>query len=552
MQQYISYRITKMFQNAGLPPETNMWVKRAGLAFLALTVVPWAFGAPPLAGPVIALSLAAIAAYVKARTWQGKQRKDGADPTIHQAVMHVLRTQKRHGEVRAKWNRACQRTGLTAGGKDGKPLTIHNITETPEGDIRFFVPCARDGVKVGEVQKEADRIRGVMGSKKAVVVPNRHRDGVTVNLYWTDPLERTIPLSHLPRPKAGHVSYGVRADGSPAQLDLSMSAIIGGMTGHGKSTCIWSMCASLVHTNTPVELWVSDPKGGMELSAFGEHLNRGTERFKVVRYSEDLDDTVKMVEEFDRIRAKRATELKASGQRKGKYTLDHPLRILLLDETLLLSDILKLGSKGALGRIAFAGRASNDVVWACTQLAQKTSMGDFRDLVPQRVSFRQANATNTNMVLGDGAEAVAPCSQIRERGLGFSYDDRSGVFSEFRGTMVTDEEVAFIARGELPPSVRADIRPCAVYEFYDGYGDRVYIGKSVDPEQRFKEHARDANPEWYPRIRGSRIVGWFDSEDEALAVEQELIVQHKPVGNVVHNPDRKRARIRRARERVGA
>ena len=86
-----------------------------------------------------------------------------------------------------------------------------------------------------------------------------------------------------------------------------------------------------------------------------------------------------------------------------------------------------------------------------------------------------------------------------------------------------------------------------MYWFKFRSGDYAYIGKSFDPKQRFKEHKRDY-PDWfrqwerYPGLWDSKE---YDSEDEALAVEASMIAEHRPMGNLLHNPETPSRRVRR-------
>lgn len=75
----------------------------------------------------------------------------------------------------------------------------------------------------------------------------------------------------------------------------------------------------------------------------------------------------------------------------------------------------------------------------------------------------------------------------------------------------------------------------ALYRFYDGAGDLLYVGISVRPWSRWKQHK--GQKDWAEDVATSTME-WFDTRKAALNAEREAIVTEEPRYNVVHNSRR--------------
>lgn len=70
-------------------------------------------------------------------------------------------------------------------------------------------------------------------------------------------------------------------------------------------------------------------------------------------------------------------------------------------------------------------------------------------------------------------------------------------------------------------------RACAVYRLYNEGGDLLYVGKSINPESRLRQHERRI---WWKDV--TQIVHqWFDSEADALRAEDAAIRDENPLYN---------------------
>lgn len=88
---------------------------------------------------------------------------------------------------------------------------------------------------------------------------------------------------------------------------------------------------------------------------------------------------------------------------------------------------------------------------------------------------------------------------------------------------------------DLAPSRRATAKPnlaivrrCAVYRHYDAEGLLLYVGISIDPDTRQKQHRDGAN--WW-RFSSTCDVDWYLTESDAAAAERKAIVHEAPIFN---------------------
>lgn len=92
-------------------------------------------------------------------------------------------------------------------------------------------------------------------------------------------------------------------------------------------------------------------------------------------------------------------------------------------------------------------------------------------------------------------------------------------------------------------------RAAAVYRFFDAKGALLYIGKAVDPSDRFLEHQKDKF--WWSEVVTREVV-WFETEYLAEAEETRAIQAESPRYNIkdattsgLRDEDRRAGRGRR-------
>lgn len=77
--------------------------------------------------------------------------------------------------------------------------------------------------------------------------------------------------------------------------------------------------------------------------------------------------------------------------------------------------------------------------------------------------------------------------------------------------------------------------PTALYRFFDGAGQLLYVGITRNPESRFAAHAREKALTWWPRA-ARHTVEWFETRRIAADAEAAAIATEQPIHNLSRNP----------------
>ncbi|HZB43110.1 MAG TPA: FtsK/SpoIIIE domain-containing protein, partial [Ilumatobacter sp.] len=229
------------------------------------------------------------------------------------------------------------------------------------------------------------------------------------------------------------VPIGVGEDGAPWTVKVRGShTLVAGATGAGKGSVAWSIIRGLCPAirDRWVQLWVIDPKGGMELAP-GQPLFH---RFAC----DTAPDMADLLEEA-------ASEMHARARRLRGVTRLHtpsvaePLIVVVVDELAALSAYADRDTSkrmaAALPLLLSQGRAVGVVVIGALQDPRKEIVG-FRDLFPTRIALAMPEDEHTDMVLGDGArDRGANCARISlatQQGVAWVWSD--GGCQRFRGS----------------------------------------------------------------------------------------------------------------------
>jgi hypothetical protein len=312
-------------------------------------------------------------------------------------------------------------------------------------------------------------------------------------------------------PSSPMITVGLTDRGRPAEANYRRSLLAAGETGSGKSYLIWAGLAGLQLARVPTRLRVIDPAGGVELAQLREAgswvwtvlgqegdkpdgelvfpyrgglrrvievaqpvggipsavqkaagdenpvriclscLRQDRPLFHVHAYTDRPSGAAGIVEEQHTAMDARLRSM-SSKTRKHHPTRAEPLDLTVIDELLLLKSMLKKGIDSPMGEILAVGRKAAFFIWACSQLSQKETLGEIRDLFPQRVGLALRSRELTDAVLGSGASAQgALCHEIAEDmpGVGYRYYAGSRGYARFRGAYVPDDTIDLIARGVL-------------------------------------------------------------------------------------------------------
>ena len=234
------------------------------------------------------------------------------------------------------------------------------------------------------------------------------------------------------------------------------------------SSVVWSINRALCPAirDRWVQLWVIDPKGGMELAP-GEPLFH---RFAC----ESAEDMADLLEEATAEMHARARRLRGV-TRLHTPSVDEPLIVVVVDELAALSAYADRGTAkrmaAALPLLLSQGRAVGVVVIGALQDPRKEIVG-FRDLFPTRIALALTEDEHTDMVLGGGArDRGANCARISlatGQGTAWVWSDGEPEPTRKRASWVTDDDIAHMAShyrpGATPPRDAGviDLQPIAV------------------------------------------------------------------------------------------
>ncbi|KAA1430550.1 FtsK/SpoIIIE domain-containing protein [Mycolicibacter arupensis] len=227
---------------------------------------------------------------------------------------------------------------------------------------------------------------------------------------------------------------------------LGQHILVAGATGAGKGSVLWSLITGLapqVKTGR-VRLWVIDPKGGMELGA-------GAPMFTRFCYHTG-QPTVELLRELVEVMQARAGRLRGH-TRLHAPTVAEPLYVVIIDEIAALTAYvtdrkLRAEIEQLLGLLLSQGRAVGISVVAAVQDPAKDTL-PVRQLFPVRIGLRMTEATQTAMVLGQGArDAGAECDLIADAtpGVGYVMVDGTAEPVRVRAFHVTDRDITALAR----------------------------------------------------------------------------------------------------------
>jgi DNA segregation ATPase FtsK/SpoIIIE, S-DNA-T family len=321
-----------------------------------------------------------------------------------------------------------------------------------------------------------EQLRHTFGAHRCTV--REVRPGwVELRFYSRDPLTRPLPAFPIPGNGNGgppadlaRLPVALTEDGTRFTLRLlGTHVLIAGASGSGKGSVLWSIVRALVPLvrDGSVELWVIDPKGGMEM-ILGRPL--------FVRY-EDTDPEAMAVLLEDAV-----AEMDARTQRLKGITRQHvpsptdPYVVVLVDEMASLTAYC--GDKDVKRRVQLAlslllskGRAPGYSVIAALQDPRKDVL-PFRDLFPTRIALRMSEPEQVDMVLGDSArQRGARCDQIPRAfpGVGYLVREENPAPVRARFTWVTDDDIVTMGR----PVDTADAAGSPVVDLRDTVRDPV-------------------------------------------------------------------------------
>jgi predicted GIY-YIG superfamily endonuclease len=340
--------------------------------------------------------------------------------------------------------------------------------------------------------------------------------------------------------------------------------MIAALTGMGKSSLFWAILYDLLRQFGPacIRLVVIDPKR-VEWSVAEKHaqespivqayagspmqwgdngIRKGGDGWLQVNVEQLIED--------------RLVEYASNGYRDHTPTPDSPIIFVLVDETLpLASSLRKLKENHPLAKAAFMGRAIGVYLLFATQAAEKDVLGLIRDLINNRACGRMLSKDQVDMAMGDdsvkhGANAHL-LHPVEDRGVFYFRDEAARIFAGRVG-YAEDADTVDLIMGRIPvrrpPKPPRDLyapRDTYVYHLYNRQGERIYIGKSVNPAKRLEQHC-DGEHEWSDEIdpAGMVVDSLWDSEAAALVEERRQIERATRNGELLYNVAHNKGRVR--------
>ncbi|RAN79373.1 hypothetical protein B5P43_15815 [Bacillus sp. SRB_336] len=305
---------------------------------------------------------------------------------------------------------------------------------TPSGDAGYLT-----AVHVRKTPTQIDKAKRRQGLLQAIAntvpaVPDtlwRYREDVRTGLQTArrtvDPLREMITAAEFterfPNPEKNPTEswrrfpVAVREDGRCVMFDFFHSLIVG-QTGAGKGSVIWSILGGLIPAARLglVKMYAIDPKGAEAIGDDGKPLGM----FADVATDPDSWSIMltSLVDDMNRRKGK---------GRKQAVTKENPLVVLLIDEMSALTKLdtdpkRKAQTASDLLTILSQGRSMNFLVVGAVQAPQKEMVGPQRDFMPMRIALRTGTASETDLVLGEGAlERGADAHLIPVAGPGNAY-----------------------------------------------------------------------------------------------------------------------------------
>jgi hypothetical protein len=489
-----------------------------------------------------------------------RRRKTGI--TYKEAAKR-LQMEKR---VKARWVAACLATGITANRKTANGTTmVPPLTSIKfdKGDVTARVYTGQYAIGTKKVGAALETIADTVQCRE-VTMKTVNPGVIDLRFCWANPLEKVVKPANLPLAPKGMIPFGVTDSGEAICIPVIneegeavfRSTLVGGVSGSGKSSTLWALLNGFIINDVPVRLRVSDAAGGVELWQLAKAMESqlGTDRFRVIRYAETKAETEAMIKEMAGEMFTRLADMKAKEIRLHKPTVAEPMDILVVDEMLLLKSILKTGADSDLGQMLSICRKAGFGVIACTQLAEKATLGELRELFPMRIAFRMNTRPQTITILGDDQADAGPSHTIprNAQGVGYMYDQATDSMRKFRSVYITDLMAKQIAQGIAPEGLEnygkeppKPERMRAVYWHYS-YPDPVtggrtlwYVGSANDPDERFKQHAKDRKSRrwWKKTDHSARRIEWYPTQAEGFAAEWAAIDRDQPLYNDKGNRD---------------
>ncbi|MBP3903563.1 FtsK/SpoIIIE domain-containing protein [Turicibacter sp.] len=217
--------------------------------------------------------------------------------------------------------------------------------------------------------------------------------------------------------------------------------LVAGATGWGKSFCIKSIIAQLIHNyNDNVEMILIDLKGGVELGMFESVKQTTFFTFKPWECEKILKETFEEIEErldkFRKLNVKNISEFNQKSDEKMKF------KIVIIEEFTILMDYSKEIFDVLTKSLAISRATGIYYIFTSQRFDSKIIDSRIKANVDNRICFHTADSINSKLILDDsGAEKLDT--------KGRAILNRAGEKVEFQSFYITDKDVQKVVNANL-------------------------------------------------------------------------------------------------------
>ncbi|WP_100495298.1 FtsK/SpoIIIE domain-containing protein [Mycobacteroides abscessus] len=347
-----------------------------------------------------------------------------------------------------RWEKVCTACGLTVtiGERQLVPAVL-GIEIGKHADVLHVRVVT--GQSITNWQRQSEALAAAFKADRITIAATTPGE-LRITIMRGDVLAEPVAV---PRPQPGAavnlsaVAVGVAEHQGVWRLPiLGHHLLVAGATGSGKGSVLWSLIAGLapdIKTGR-VRLCVIDPKGGMELGA-------GEPMFSFFAH-DATGQTLELLRALVKLMHERANQLRGHA-RLHTPTKTDPLFVIVIDEIAALTAYvtdrkIRAEIEQLLGLLLSQGRAVGISVVGAIQDPSKDAL-PLRQLFTARISLRLTEASQTAMVLGQGArDAGAECDLIPDAtpGVGYVMIDGTAQPTRVRAFHVTDADISYLVR----------------------------------------------------------------------------------------------------------
>lgn len=425
-----------------------------------VTLLLWAVLFPMMSGPVVLTALAwrtggtTAATVVALACVMALVRWRLAQPESFRRLVsgRIWKRWRRWSTYRRPWRHLCAMHGLTVVLNEHVAIPrLHKVKVGYSSDV--LTVRMLYGQSVDNWLAVSDALAHAFGAL-SVSVRTSKPGWIVIDVHHTDALAAVVDLPtavHWNGPELQPFAIGVTERGDPWRVRVfGRHLLVAGATGAGKGSVVWSVLAGLAPAIRAgvVQVWVVDPKGGMEFGP-GQAL--------YTRFEHDPGEgTVALLRDAASVLMTRADRLRGV-TRAHTPTPQEPLVLLVIDEIATLTAYctdrkVRAEIDQLLGLILSQGRAVGVNVIAAVQDPSKDVL-PLRQLFPTRIALRLTERSQVAMVLGDSArERGALCDRIPDTlpGVGYVAEEGSSQLVRVRAFHVTDDDIARLCRDHAP------------------------------------------------------------------------------------------------------